>query len=279
LLLALKVLEQLSVAEMAADPAAWYVVMAEIARAAFRQRDHLTVPASRLTPAYYEWLFSEDRMRKIAESVRSMPAKLAERPDPEGPGDTTHLSAIDGEGCVVSLTQSIQSVYGAKVACGNLGFLYNNYLCTLPRRGRPYRLQGGCTPRSNAAPAIILTGESAGSGSVLALGSAGSRRIISSLLQAISRVVDHGLTPAEAVRLPRIHATLGGRVHVEIPAAGEPLLRQLEGRFREVKIRAAWSFFMGAVHAVERRDDGTFAGAADPRRDGTAQALVVLCQS
>jgi gamma-glutamyltranspeptidase / glutathione hydrolase len=271
LLLALKILEQFSAAELAVNPDAWYVTMAEVTRAVFRQRKRLTVPASRLTPAFYEWLFSEDCTRKIADSIRTTPTQPTPRGDREGPGDTTHLSVVDGEGCAVALTQSIQSVYGAKVACDKLGFVYNNYLCTLPRRGQPYQLQGGCAPRSNAAPTLVLAGGSAGAASLLALGSAGSRRITSSLVQVISRVVDGGVGLAQAVEAPRIHATLGGRVHVESPLAAEPLLKRLETRFRKVMVRGAQSFFMGAVHAVERKCDGTFAGAADPRRDGTAE--------
>jgi gamma-glutamyltranspeptidase/glutathione hydrolase len=272
LLLALKVLEQFSREELVSEADAWYRTVAEVTRAVFRERDLRTVPPSRLTPAFYEWLFNGDRARKIAESVRAHSREPAARPDPEEPGETTHLAAADDQGNVISLTQSIQSVYGAKVANGKLGFLYNNYLCTLPRYGQPYQLQGGCVPRSNAAPTLVLTGEAGRVQPFLALGAAGSRRITSSLLQVISGVVDRGLPLEQAVSSPRVHATLSGRVHVERPAAVEPLLGRLEKCFREVKVRSARSFFMGAVQAIQRSEDGRFTGAADPRRDGTAEA-------
>jgi gamma-glutamyltranspeptidase len=57
---------------------------------------------------------------------------------------------------------------------------------------------------------------------------------------------------------------------VEKSAATESLLGRLEKRFRAVRIRSARSFFMGAVQAIQMSEDGAFAGAADPRRDGTA---------
>ena len=58
----------------------------------------------------------------------------------ERDGETTHLCAADRDGTVVSLTQSIQSLFGAKVANEEYGFLYNNYLTTCPRRAHAHRV-------------------------------------------------------------------------------------------------------------------------------------------
>jgi gamma-glutamyltranspeptidase/glutathione hydrolase len=114
--------------------------------------------------------------------------------DREEAGETTHLSVSDGDGNVVALTQSIQSLYGAKAAHPWLGFLYNNYLCTLTRHGGPFAIRGGNLPRSNAAPTLVFRPEQDGGDLLLALGAAGSRRITSSILQTISAVVDLGET-------------------------------------------------------------------------------------
>ena len=73
-------------------------------------------------------------------------------PEDAEPGETTHLCTADDQGTVVSLTQSIQSLFGAKVANAELGFLYNNCLTTCPRHDHPYQLAGRCLPRSNMAP-------------------------------------------------------------------------------------------------------------------------------
>jgi gamma-glutamyltranspeptidase / glutathione hydrolase len=273
LLLALKILEQFTPDELSGDVNAWYEIVAEAIHAVFRDRNRVMAHPSRLTPAFYDWLFSSDRTAKIAESIRNPIRRHATPPDPEEPGDTTHLSAADAQGTLVALTQSIQSVYGAKVANGKLGFLYNSYLCTSPRREHPYQLGSRCIPRSNAAPTLVLTDKARHCQPLMALGAAGSRRIISSILQVTSGIIDRGLPLDQAVCQPRVHATLSRRVHVEKEAATAPLLDRLEKRFRKVWVRAALSFFMGAVHAIQVNEDGSFTGAADPRRDGTWEAL------
>jgi gamma-glutamyltranspeptidase/glutathione hydrolase len=279
LLLTLKVLERFPPKDLSGEADDWYEIMAEVIHAVFHDRDLLTAHPSRLTPSFYEWIFSSQYTKEIAKSMRTPYGESTDQPAPEEPGETTHLCAGDGQGNIVTLTQSIQSVFGAKVANGKLGFLYNNYLCTSPRRWHPYQLQSRCIPRSNAAPTLVLKGDASRSRGpgiqhrpLLALGAAGSRRITSSILQVISGVLDRGLPLVQAVGAPRVHATLGRKVHVEKSAATASLLGRLEKRFRAVQVRSARSFFMGAVQAIQLAEDGSFVGAADPRRDGTAEA-------
>jgi len=191
----------------------------------------------------------------------------------EEPGDTTHLSVCDRHGNIVLLTQSIQSVFGAKVAHRRLGFLYNNYLCTCPRTPHEHALRGGCRPRSNVSPTLVM-GTGAGRGRpVLALGAAGSRRIISALLQVVIGVLDRDLDVAEAVAAPRVHGLRGRKVWIERPAASEELLDRLQRRGREPIVKPARDFAMGSVQALRLFPDGSVRGAADPRRDGTAEVI------
>jgi len=166
------------------------------------------------------------------------------------------------------LTQSIQSLFGAKAANPEYGFLYNNYLLTCPRRKHTHRLGPGSPARSNAAPTLVL-GER-GSPAVLALGAAGSRRIISSLVQVISGVLDLGLPLPQALQRPRVHPRLRSGVWLEQPAASPELVEALEERYGRLEIRPPRSYSMGAVQALELRDDGEIVGAADPRREGVA---------
>jgi gamma-glutamyltranspeptidase / glutathione hydrolase len=189
----------------------------------------------------------------------------------EGPGDTTHLTVADGNGNVVSLTQSIQSAFGAKIASRNLGFVYNNYLCTCARTAQPYALGPRCRPRSNAAPLMVLASRELSSPPLLALGAAGSRRILSSMLQVLSRIIDLGWDLADAVAAPRIHALLSRKLWIERPAASEALLQRLSSRFAEIRIRPRHSYAMGAVHALRFAAGAIIAAAADPRRDGNAK--------
>jgi gamma-glutamyltranspeptidase/glutathione hydrolase len=181
----------------------------------------------------------------------------------------------DADGNVVALTQSIQSVFGAKVANAKLGFLYNNYLRTCPRHPHPSQLGPSCRARSNASPTLVLERTEAGSRPLLALGSAGSRRIISSLLQVTSNVVDRGMAIDEALDAPRVHALLSGRVWMESRIILPGLVEWLRRRFLEVVTKGPRSFAMGAVHALQFRPGETRAGA-DPRRDGAAAVLPPL---
>jgi gamma-glutamyltranspeptidase/glutathione hydrolase len=105
------------------------------------------------------------------------------------------------------------------------------------------------------------------------LGAAGSRRITSAILHVISGVIDRGISLEEAVSLPRVHGLRSRKVHIEQPAAAEPLLKRLEKRFRNVTIRAPYSYSMGGLQAIQFRKDQTLVGVADPRRDGTAAGL------
>ena len=187
--------------------------------------------------------------------------------DREPPGDTTHLSVTDGTGTMVSLTSSIQSLFGAKVMAGELGFFWNNYLRTCPRRPSPYRLAPGCLPRSNAAPTIV---SQPGGAPYLAVGAAGSRRITSSLVQVLSGILDTDASLTAAVCAPRVHATKR-EAWVE-----KALLAELPPTALPVRPRHEHDYMMGAVQGVARHSAGLVEAVADPRRAGLAWSGVPL---
>lgn len=190
----------------------------------------------------------------------------------DGPGDTTHVTVSDGEGNIVCLTQSIQSLFGAKVAHDGLGFLYNNYLCTCPRsETHAYGLAGGSQPRSNVSPCLVMEGEQP----VLALGAAGSRRIVSSVALVSDLVLREGLDVQQAVDEPRIHALLSGKVWIEPKAAEPGRLEKLRCYFRDIVMKPEHAYDMGCVQALAWSSDGAVSGAADPRRGGTVGRLQI----
>lgn len=273
LLLALKIAEQLLPSGASFESAEWYEAMALATYASFRERERSPMGSEDLTPSTCSWLLGEERVRQVVAELREGTPAGPETFAGEGPGDTTHLTVADRTGNVVALTQSIQSVFGAKVANPELGFVYNNYLCTCPRRPHPYGLTGHCLPRSNAAPTLVLGAGPRGRVPVLSLGAAGSRRITSSILQVISAVVDRGLTAGEAVAAPRVHALLSRKVWIEEPAASPELVETLRRCFAAVQLMPPRSYKLGAVQALQWLPQGTLLGAADPRRDGTAATL------
>lgn len=252
---ALATLEQLDPSAWRARPGAWYEAIAGAVHAAFlsRERDHRRSGAG----------------PDAAPAPAGAAAVAVHGAGTERDGETTHLCAADRDGTVVSLTQSIQSLFGAKVANEEYGFLYNNYLTTCPRRAHAHRLGAGSRARSNAAPTIIDDDAGGGAGAVLALGAAGSRRIISSIAQVVSGALDLGLPLPGALDRARIHPKLRGRVLLETPAADVDLVSWLEAHYDGVEIRRTHSYAMGAVQAL-RIAEGRLTGAADPRREGTA---------
>jgi gamma-glutamyltranspeptidase/glutathione hydrolase len=246
LLHALATLEQLDPGPWRDRPEDWYEAIAQAVSRAFRHR--------------------ERTQRQAVRSIQD-PAPTVHPAAAEGGGETTHLCSADAGGLVVSLTQSIQSLFGAKVANPDYGFLYNNYLTTYPRRRHAHHLAAGVSARSNAAPTLVF---SPGAQSpMLALGAAGSRRIISSLVHVVSGVCDLGLPLADAVSAPRVHPRVHGTVMLERPAASPALVTALNRRHGRVTVRRGHSYAMGAVQALQFTGPDVLA-SADPRRDGVA---------
>jgi gamma-glutamyltranspeptidase/glutathione hydrolase len=285
LLLGLKLCERLGLDAFLDNPAAWYEGMANLAYAVFRERERSPMLPG-CPPSLYEALLADGCVEELAGRLGGELC-AGTVGSPEEGGETTHLCAADGEGNVVSLTQSIQSLFGAKVANSRCGFLYNNYLTTCPRVPNPHQVAGGWVPRSNASPTLLVQGGERPRGRrprdderrgarLLVLGAAGSRRITSALLQVIGAMFERLLPLGQALELPRVHATLSGRVWLERPAATEAVRHRLGCRFPKLTIRGPLSFSMGAVQAIEWRRDCGFVGAADPRRDGTAKGIGVL---
>lgn len=172
---------------------------------------------------------------------------------------TTHLSVADRDGRVVALTQSLGPAMGTRLVAPGLGFLYATRLGTVP----------GSRPASTVAPTILVgpVGDR-----VVALGGAGDSRIISAVIQVVSRLVDHKMTLAEAVLAPRVHPDAERTLRVEEGPVSAWSAADRE-RFTTwgFTLVPAPSGFFGRVHAVELGRSGTPArGVAEPRWTGAA---------
>ncbi|VFQ46571.1 gamma-glutamyltransferase family protein [Desulfoluna butyratoxydans] len=182
-------------------------------------------------------------------------------------GETTHLSTIDAHGNMVALTQSIERVYGSFSASPKLGFLYNNYMSAFEYRDitHPYYLRPNAVPWASVAPTILLkTGEP-----WLSIGSPGSERIVSAVLQVLLRLF-RGDTPYTAVEAPRMHVSIKGKVSLEGTRMRSDIGPMLSRHGFDLQVRDPYSFFLGSIQLV-MSEGGTYLGVADPRRDGSAQ--------
>lgn len=268
LCLGLKILENYDMSDCSLDT--WYITQARIAQLVFSERERLAIRADEMPPSFHNWLVGEDRARELYETLQTedRPALVVSA---EGSGETTHLCAADGNGMVVSLTQSLQSLFGAKVMHPKLGFFYNNYLSTCPRTTHPNRLRSRAVPQTNASPTMVFDADAPpGTPPRIVLGAAGSRRITSSLLQVLSHMLDRGDSLQAAIKAPRIHATVSGKVMLEKSLAQASLLDRLPRYFVRHEVKAKRSFAMGCVQALCRSNANEWSGMADPRREGDA---------
>lgn len=189
-------------------------------------------------------------------------------------GETTHFSVVDAEGMVVGVTASINAYFGAKAAHPELGFLYNDYMHEFEADTlqHPYALRAGAMPYSSMSPTILVKdGEPC-----LVLGSPGSARIISAIVQVIQLWVDAGLSVQQAVAAPRIHVLPNKRLVLESASMREKWQAEFGNQgyvFQTLKSDLALSglnAYFGGVHAIAK-ENGQWRGAADPRRDGSVK--------
>ena len=206
-------------------------------------------------------------VKKVDETILSSLITLDELS-----GETTHLSVMDKNGMAVALTQSIERVYGSKAAADGLGFLYNNYLMDfdydMPEH--PFYMRPNASPWASVAPSILFNNKKIW----MVMGSPGSERIFSSLAQFLLHLIDEKMSLYDAMVAPRIHCSLGGRVSIEADRFSPYLVNFLKEKGYRIDIRKPYSFYLGAVHAVLKRDeDSDFEGVAEIRRDGSAGGL------
>lgn len=202
-------------------------------------------------PAFLERFLAQAKLDEVAGEVRS---RL---------GSTTHISVMDGDGGCASVTCSNGSCSGVVVP--GTGVHLNNMLGEEDLNPFGYhRHHVGARVPSMMAPTVVLR---EGRPEV-ALGSAGSNRIRSAIVQTISAVVDDGLPAQQAVARPRLHVE-DGLVEAE-PGIEPAALDALEASGWRVNRWSGQNLFFGGVQAVARDDDGTMSGGGDPRRGGVA---------
>ena len=213
--------------------------------------------AARISPA------RADELRALLEPTTSTTG-----------GETTHFTVADKDGTIVAVSASLNAYFGARVASPRLGFLYNDYMheFDLENRESPWFLRGGALPYSSMSATVLANNGKP----VLGLGSPGSKRIISAVLQVASHWVDGRRDIASAVAAPRMHIIPDDALFLEAKSpeysARTLLTLELNGyslvRPLSSLNKAGLNPYFGGVHAVAF-ERGEWRGAADPRRDGT----------
>jgi gamma-glutamyltranspeptidase/glutathione hydrolase len=240
-------------------------LLAEVLKIAFADRAAATadpafvrVPVEKLLSKPY----AEDRRARIdLARAQSWSAEVV----PGESANTTHLTVADGMGNIVASTQTINSLFGARYIVPGTGMIPNNYMFVFtPHPGRASSVAPGKRVTSSMSPVMVLRDGRPR----FALGLPGGLRIFPSVMQAISNLIDHGMSVQEAVEAPRLW-TQGFGVEVEDSVPSD-VLAALRDRGHDV---LATGNVGGGMSAIRFDDDGTMTGAACWRADGTPIGL------
>lgn len=137
--------------------------------------------------------------------------------NPMAPGSTTHFSVVDRDGNMVAHTQTLLSIFGARVISPSTGFLLNNGIMWFdPVQGRPNSLTPGAPCLMNICPVLGHSGETS-----FAIGASGGRKIVSAMVQLASFLADLGMDLGAAFEAARIDVSGPDRIVADdtLPAA------------------------------------------------------------
>ena len=254
--------------------------MIEAERRAYADRaTHLGDPSFYPVPAAQ--LISKDYALKRFESFdpeRATPSSDVEAGTWNEGSDTTHISVIDGQGNAVSYTTTINLAYGSKIVVGGAGFLLNNEMddfAAAPGIPNSFGLLGSeansiaPTKRmlSSMTPTIVTREDQ---DLVFVTGSPGGSTIITTVLQVVLNLVEHGMSPREAVAAPRFHHQWQpDNVIYEAGAFSDSVLEELGAMghqgFHEIPRIGSANSAVAIGSAIE--------GLPDPRQDTGAAGL------
>ncbi len=261
---ALNILEHFPADTLSAPDAGRATALLQALRIAHRSRND--------TPETDLVNYEKDIGQRISKEAAAALSQGIARSHRDAGGETTHFSVVDSDGLAVSVTASIDSYFGARVASPSLGFLYNNYMQSLEEEpGHAFSVAPRAMPYSSMSATIIAKDGSP----VVILGSPGSARIISAVTQVSSHWIDVNAGIEAAVSAPRVHVVPDddGRdnAYVEATFPGldvEAMEFDLAAPQTDLIIDGLNAYF-GGVHAIAL-ESGAWRGSADPRRDGAS---------
>ena len=261
----LNILEHYDIAALGFGSTDSVHLLAEVLKIAFADRAAATadpafvrVPVDRILSKAYA---AERQARIDPARAQVWAAEVA----PEGSAHTTHATIADAMGNVVASTQTINSLFGARCMVPGTGMIPNNYMFVFdPHPGRASSVTAGKRVTSSMAPVIVLRDGKP----VYALGLPGGLRIFPSVMQALSNLIDHGMTVQQAVEAPRVW-TQGHALELE-NGIEQAVFDALRDRGHDT-VRVG--NVAGGMSAIHFHNNGMMEGVACWRADGTPVAL------
>lgn len=179
-------------------------------------------------------------------------------------GHTTQISVMDGEGNVVSLTQTLGTFFGSGVTAA--GVLLNNGMSNFASTARVNTVQPNKQPRSSIAPSLLLKNGKP----FMVVGSPGAIRIPATVTTLIVNAVDYSLDAEKIDNAPRFlcqksdqYLSLESRFSAEAQEG-------MKKKGHQLQLFGEFDLFFGGAQIILVDSSGTLHGCADPRRGGTA---------
>ncbi len=261
---------------------AWHGVdhihrLAEVWRRAFSARNALLGDPAYVKDMPIAKLTSQDYLDKLAATITMKATPSKDVPKLIEGIHTTNLCVVDGKGMAVALTTTLNGAFGSGVTIPGGGFLMNNEMDDFTAKpGSPNmfglvqsaanKIEPGKRMLSSMSPTVVE--DEHGDLKMLA-GAGGGPKIITSVWQTLSNVIDFGEHADLAVASPRIHQQdLPDLLRIEAGSIDETTDKSLEAMGHHLDWGQVPRWF-GAVNAIVRGDDG-WEGAADPRGGGAA---------
>jgi gamma-glutamyltranspeptidase/glutathione hydrolase len=255
----LKMLEQFDLVAMGHNTPEYIRVLAEAMKIAGRDKDrHVADP--RFVSIPVAKLLSDDYAKECAARIRRGEKTDLSRDSNPDSKHTTHVSCVDRNGLVVSMTHTLGNPSG--FIAKDTGFMMNGAMSTFdPRPGRVGSIAPGKRRVSTMCPSIVFEGDDP----VMTLGAPGASWIGPGVTQVAVNVLDWGMGIQEAIMAPRVVATsnaidISNRISYRVQ-------QQVEGMGYEVR-RTHLSYAFSGVHGITMW--GALEGGADPQRDGMA---------
>jgi gamma-glutamyltranspeptidase len=216
-----------------------------------------------------------DKGGKGASAPTATPGTAPEREPGEGKkddefdgGSTTHLSVIDADSNMVSLTQTLGNFFGSKTMVN--GILLNNGRVNFSTASPANLIGPNKRPRSSITPTLVFRDGRP----LMSLGSPGAGRIIATVALVMVNIIDFGMDVEAANEAPRFFAQKFDE-HLYIESRVAPaIVEELKRQGHDVRVLGDMDLYFGGVQIAAFKEDGTgFVGSADKRRGGTASVL------
>ncbi|WP_315119117.1 gamma-glutamyltransferase [uncultured Clostridium sp.] len=265
----LNMMENYDMKALGANTAESLHLWSEVSKLMFADRgkymadtDFVKVPLAGLASKdYAKELTKKIDKEKSAENV------MHGDPNKYESGSTTHFSVMDKEGNMVAVTKTINYFFGSGVTVPGTGIILNDEMDDFNvKPGTSNSIEPGKRPLSSMTPTLVLKDGKP----FMVVGSPGATRIITTVSQVISNVIDHGMNIQDAINAPRMY-DMNGNMAVE-ERVDPKAIEELEKKGHKVEVKGDLDPYFGGVQGIIMEASGELHGGGDPRRDGQAVA-------